>query len=379
MKDLLICSIPANSQTYAIEIGSKLLHQQINSLKKLSSQFAVITDTNVASLYGEPLQHQLTTAGLKAHLLTFPAGEEHKTRATKETLENQLFIKGYNRDCCLIALGGGIVNDITGYLAATYCRGIPFVSIPTTLLSMVDASIGGKTGVNTPHGKNLLGCIYQPKKVIIDLQTLKTLPAKELHHGFVEIIKHCLIADKQLFTFLEQNIEPLLALDFTILQKIVVESCRIKLSIIQQDEKEYGKRRLLNFGHTVGHALEHLTHYFLSHGEAVAIGILVESEIALLIGKLQVDLFDRLQLLFKNYGLSLCLPSQISIDDLINLMKMDKKSINGRPRFVIIDDIGSTADYEGDYCTTVDEKVIRKALIHVKSKLKALHSKVVVI
>ena len=165
-------------------------------------------------------------------------------------MENQLFEKGLGRDTCVIALGGGVVTDMAGYVAATYCRGIPLVMIPTSLLGMVDASIGGKTGVNVSYGKNMLGCIYQPKKVFIDLFTLKTLPKKELTNGVVEMIKHGLIADDNLFEYLEKHSDQLLALDFSFLEKAIFESCRIKKEIVEQDEKENGKRHLLNFGHT---------------------------------------------------------------------------------------------------------------------------------
>ena len=230
--------------------------------------------------------------GLEAILFSFPNGEQHKSRATKEKLEDQLFEKELGRDICVIALGGGVTTDLGGYLAATYCRGVPLVMMPTSLLGMVDASIGGKTGVNTPYGKNLVGSIYQPKKVLIDPATLQSLPLKELRNGIVEMIKHGLILDRDYFTYLNEHADQLLELDLSILEKAIFESCRIKREIVEQDDRESGKRNLLNFGHTVGHALENLTHYSLAHGEAVAIGILVESHLAVQLGHLNSNDFD---------------------------------------------------------------------------------------
>jgi 3-dehydroquinate synthase len=277
-------------------------------------------------------------------------------------LENQLFEKGLGRDTCVIACGGGVVTDLAGYVAATFCRGVPLVMIPTTLLGMVDASIGGKTGLNTPQGKNLLGCIYQPQKIIIDMTTLKSLSRKELTHGIVETIKHSLIADFNLFEELEKHSQNLLALDFSILNPVIVASCRIKKQIVEYDEQESGKRRVLNFGHTIGHALESLTNYSLPHGEAVAIGLLVESYLSLKLGKLNLHSFERIKALLVRYGLPLQLPTLFTIPSLLNAMVLDKKSLKGKPRFVTIDAIGSTLDYDSCYCTHIDEKLLIEAL-----------------
>jgi 3-dehydroquinate synthase len=358
----LTCKILRESEDYEIEIQSGLLHRQAHYLSSLASRFAIITDDRISPLYGEELVKSLSSSGLEAYLFSFPNGEQYKTRATKERLENQLFDKGFGRDTCVIALGGGIVTDLAGYLAATYCRGVPLVMIPTSLLGMVDASIGGKTGVNVPHGKNLLGCIYQPKKVCIDPSTLKSLPLCELTNGVVEMIKHGLIADRQFFEFLEENSSQLLALDSAILEKAIFVSCRIKKEIVEQDEKENGKRHLLNFGHTIGHALENLTHYSLSHGEAVAIGLLVESYLSVLLGVLNPKSLERIQQILLKYSLPLRLPTRFPIQTILDALKLDKKSLKGRPRFVVIDEIGSSLPYNSIYCTPVEESLIRKAL-----------------
>lgn len=347
---------------YEIDIGWGHFTLQAHYLRSLASRFAILTDDQVAPLYGEPLRKALSNAGLETELFFFPHGEQHKTRATKEHLEDQLFEKRWGRDTCVIALGGGVVTDLAGYLAATYCRGIPLVMIPTTLLGMVDASIGGKTGINVPAGKNMLGCFYPPKKVIIDLSTLQTLPKKELANGFVEIIKHGLIADSNLFEFLEKNSPSLLALEKPFIEKAIFESCRIKKEIVEQDEKEQGKRHLLNFGHTVGHALEHLTHYTLPHGEAVAIGLCVESYLSLQQETLNQEAFDRLFHILIQYGLPFKLPSRFSIDALMEAMILDKKSRKGQPRFVMLEAIGSSLSHDSPYCIEIEPSLLRKAL-----------------
>lgn len=362
MTQKLMCKIPNTSYHYEIEVGSGLLNFQTQYLSSLASRFAIITDDKIASLYGKQLQECLASSGVEVYLFSFPNGEQYKTRGTKELLENQLFEKGLGRDTCVIALGGGVVTDIAGYVAATYCRGLPLVMVPTSLLGMVDASIGGKTGVNTPYGKNMLGCIYQPKKVVIDLSTLKSLPKKELANGVVEMIKHGLIADYALFEDLDTYSNQILALDAAILEKAIFESCRIKKEIVEQDEKENGKRRLLNFGHTIGHALERLTQYSLSHGEAVAIGLLVESYLSVKLGILDQTSFDRIKKNLLQYGLPLQLPSRFPIQTILDAMALDKKSLKGQPRFVMIDAIGSSLAYDSSYCTHVEESLIKNAL-----------------
>lgn len=357
----LTCNIPQQAVSYDIEVGSGLLND-VDFLKrileKLGSRFALITDEKIGPLYALPLCRALEAEGFDLSLFSIPCGEEYKSRKVKEQLEDQLFEKGFGRDACILAMGGGVVTDLAGYLAATYCRGIPFVMMPTSLLCMVDASIGGKTGVNVPHGKNLLGCIYQPKRVIIDPSVLRSLPLPEIRNGLVEMIKHGLIADSSLFRFLEEHSSQLLKLDSGALEKVIVDSCRIKKEIVEQDEKENGKRRLLNFGHTVGHALESLTHYAVAHGEAVAIGLLVESRLALQMGHLKLGSFDRILAILEAYALPLKLPTRFSLSSLLETMKLDKKSLKGKPRFVILDEIGSPLDYDGAYCTHVDEQLI---------------------
>lgn len=362
MTQKLITKIPRNSDSYEIEIGEGLLNSQAQYLSTLASKFAIITHDKIAPLYGQVLYDSLCAAGLKAHLFSFPGGEQNKTRATKEQLEDQLFEKGFGRDSCIIALGGGVVTDLVGYLAATYCRGVPFVTIPTSLMGMVDAAIGGKTGVNVPYGKNLVGCIYQPKKVIIDPATLRSLPKRELVGGVVEMIKHGIILNSQLFDYLEANSNRILELDPAVVEKAIFESCRIKVVVIEEDEKEQGKRRLLNFGHTIGHAIEKLSQYSIPHGEAVAIGILVESYISVQLGILSQKSFERIKDVLVQYQVPLCLPSKYPEQAFIASMSLDKKSLNGRPRFIIVDEIGSSLPYDSSYCISIEEVLLKQAV-----------------
>ncbi len=361
----LKCHCCQEQFSYEIDIQNGQLFQEEGVLKyliTLGSRFAIVTDDNIAELYGKKMLKILSENDLEAILLSFPAGEQFKTRKTKEFLEDQMFAKGLGRDTVLIALGGGVVTDMGGYIAATYCRGIPLVMIPTSLLGMVDASIGGKTGIDVPYGKNLIGAIYQPKRVVIDPNVLKTLPNRELRNGIVEMIKHGLIIDRKYFEYLEEHAADLLAFKSPILENAIRESCLIKKNIVEEDEKENGKRRLLNFGHTIGHALEHATGYEIPHGEAVALGIMAEAYIARQLGELDEDSFNRIWSILEKYGVPTRLSVELDVQTILDGMTLDKKSLNGLPRFVIINAIGQAGNYGSNYCAQVDEKLIRKAL-----------------
>lgn len=326
-----------------IEIGSGIWEKQ-----KFSNA-VIISDDRVAAIYyrdGVPL-------------VTFPHGEKNKTRETKEMLENQLFTLGFGKDTTIIALGGGVTTDMSGFIAATFCRGVKLVMVPTTLLGMVDACIGGKTGVNVPHGKNLVGCVYHPIKIIIDINFLKSLPQKEIASGSVEMIKHGLIADLSLFEFLESHSQEVLNLESD-MAKAISQNCKIKQNIVAQDEKDKGIRNILNLGHTVAHALEKLTDFTLSHGEAVAIGLLAEGYMAVELGFLQKDILERIHTVLKAYRLPLC--GQFDPKLVLEAMKTDKKSRNQLPRFALIERVGKPLAFDGDYCTHVDEPIIMNAL-----------------
>jgi 3-dehydroquinate synthase len=368
MAQKLICKIPRSPVSYPIEIEENLLSNSealISLLNRCAARFVIIADESTADLFGNELVQALSKYGLDIRMLTFPAGEENKTRWTKEILENQLLENKYGRDTCIIALGGGVTTDMAGYIAATYCRGVPLIMIPTSLLAMVDASLGGKTGVNVPAGKNLIGSIYQPQKVLIDISTLKSLPLTELRNGIVEMVKHGLIADAEYFDFLDKNYENILALDPETMQKAIYDSCVIKNKIVEEDESEKGMRRLLNFGHTVAHALETVTRYAIPHGAAVAIGMLVEGHISMQMGHLDIMHLERIRKVLKQYNLPLKLPHSVDEQSMMDAMEMDKKSEGGKPRFVILKEIGAALNCENKYCSQVDEDLIRKALKHL--------------
>jgi 3-dehydroquinate synthase len=359
MTQMMTCTIPSSILSCLIKIQVDIFQDEqfLQILKGLNCRLAILTDHQIAALYGNQLQAILEAHGLSVHLFSFPSGEKYKTRQTKAEIEDQLLEQGYGRDTCLIALGGGVVTDLGGYLAATYCRGISLIMIPTSLLAMVDASLGGKTGVNVPQGKNLIGAIYQPRAVFIDPTFLLHLPPQELRNGIVEMIKHGLIADRVYFEFLETHAQKLLALETVTLEKAIFESCLIKKKVVEEDERDKGKRHLLNCGHTIGHALEKLTDYALPHGEAVAIGIVAESYLAVQLGVLSQQTFERIQNIFRLYHLPLQLPCVISRQTLLDAMVLDKKSLQGQPRFVVLQEIGIPLVHTG-YCHSVKEDLL---------------------
>jgi 3-dehydroquinate synthase len=356
----LTCATTRPKHSYDIEICRSLALNPtfLPFIKTFKRRVVIVTDTTVATLYGERLRQLLESSGLSEILLcSFPEGERFKTRATKENIEDTMLSCGYGRDSLLIAIGGGIVTDIGGYVAATYCRGIPYILIPTTLLAMVDASIGGKTGVNTSLGKNLVGCIYQPTGVYVDVSCLSTLPDKNIREGIVEMMKHGLIADVSYIEFLEKKAKAMQALDLPTLEDAIACSCRIKMEFVEQDEEERGKRSLLNFGHTIGHALETVTDYALSHGEAVALGILAEAKMAVDLQLLSPQSLDRIMSLFSLYAISTRLPQKISENTMWDAMTLDKKAVQKTPRFVLLNGIGNPL-----LPTQVEREYVKKAL-----------------
>ena len=349
---------------YHIYIDENLLNSSliVNLCQKLNKRIVIVADSNLSGSYGKLLQNTLSQHGFSSEICEFEVQEQYKTRELKQQLEDWLLEKKYGRDTSLIALGGGIVTDLVGFLAATYCRGIPVIYLPTTLLAMVDASIGGKTGVNTPWGKNLIGTFTQPYAIGIDISTLKTLPDREWRNGIVEILKHSLLFDTSLFHTL-QAIGSLTAFKtHTDLTGIIQRNCEIKQSIVTQDEHEYGIRQLLNFGHTIGHAIEILENYQITHGEAVAIGILVECYIAYLSCDLSKEVLNTVYKVLKQYELPLRTYVFADVEAFIMALCLDKKSIRSVPRFVLLKKIGEPYIESNCYTHEVNETNLRKAL-----------------
>ena len=334
----------------------------LKELQKWKGRFALLTDKKIATLHAKPFLSFLDQKGIPCEHVTFLGGEISKNRRTKEEIEDALFEKKLGRDTILIVMGGGVTTDIGGFVAATYCRGIPYLSIPTSLLAMVDASIGGKTGVNTKAGKNLVGATHLPEAIFVDLSFLSTLPDHEMLSGTAEVVKYGLIKDKSIFYSLKENSKEWMQRDLDLLKTLIHDSIQIKKKVAKHDLKESGERRILNFGHTIGHAIETLEEYSLSHGEAIAIGMVVEGLIAHKMGHLKEKDFDDLYALIKALGFPLKCSSRVTIHAMTEAMKLDKKGGGGVPRFVILHGIGHVHSYKGDYCRAVDQEILDEAL-----------------
>jgi len=293
--------------------------------------------------------------------LTFPAGERHKTRETWSRLTDELLRLGFGRDGAVVALGGGVAGDLAGFVAATYMRGVPCVQVPTTLLAMLDASVGGKTGVDTPEGKNLIGAFHPPAAVLADPLVLVTLPEREYRAGLAEAVKHGLIADREYFAWIEQNVEPLVARHPHALQFLVRRSVEIKAEVVSEDEREAGRRAILNAGHTVAHALEQATDYRLPHGEAVGLGLVAEAALATGLGLATPEAVARLAALLEQLGLPTRMGEPLGEERIIAAMGSDKKNRGGGIRFALPRGVGTMGEGP-DWTTEAGEPAIRAAL-----------------
>ena len=339
-------------RAYPIHIGGGLLSQPALILPHLKrKQVAIVTNTTVAPLYLEKLAQPLRDAGVNVIEIILPDGEAYKNSATLNLIYDALLKNRCERSTTLIALGGGVIGDLTGYAAATYLRGVPFIQIPTTLLSQVDSSVGGKTGINHPLGKNMIGAFYQPKLVLADIDTLQTLPKRELSAGLAEVIKYGLIRDGEFFDWLEANIRGLLSLDETKTAYAIHRSCQNKAEVVAADEHETGERALLNLGHTFGHAIENAMGYGVwLHGEAVAAGTMLAADLSQRMGWLNDAEVKRIHALLSASSLPLKAPN-LGVEKYLDLMQSDKKVENGKIRLVLQQGIGKaviTSDYDAD-------------------------------
>lgn len=321
----------------------------------------VVSDSNVAALHGEPLCGALRAKGVDASLVVFPAGEASKSRETKASVEDRLIELGADRDTVLVALGGGVVGDLVGFVAATWHRGVPVVLAPTSLLAMVDAAVGGKTGVDLPGGKNLVGAFHQPAGIYADISVLATLPEEEFRSGFAEVVKAAVVADAGLFLALEGRVPALLDREPETLCDVLASCIRIKSRIVSRDERESGRRAILNFGHTVAHAIETVSGYRISHGHAVAVGMVVEARLAGGITGFPERQALRLESLLDRLGLPVRWPAAIAIDEAIEVMRKDKKNRAGAIHFSLPVRIGRMI--AGPEVTrAVDEDPLRTAI-----------------
>lgn len=329
-------TVALGTRSYPIVAGPGLLSDLGSHLREYNfySPLAVITDETVAAIYGERVMASLQADGYACRQVTFPAGEMHKHLQTVQSLYDQLVAMRLERKSGIIALGGGVVGDVAGFVAATYLRGVPFIQAPTTLLAQVDASVGGKVGVDHPGGKNLIGAFYQPQAVLIDTETLQTLPARELLAGLAEVIKHGVIADAALFERVKERLDWLKQADQQTYKEIIPWNCQIKAHVVEQDEREAGLRAILNFGHTIGHAIESLTGYAqYLHGEAVALGMLIEAQLGEALGITPAEVVRELQAVLQAAGFPLAKPD-LSGEAMLESMFHDKKVDRGRLRFV---------------------------------------------
>jgi 3-dehydroquinate synthase len=315
------------------------------TVSNLGARYALVTDTNVEALHARPLRALVAEAGLRLDSVVIEAGEAGKTRATKETIEDFLIEAGCGRDSALIALGGGVVADVTGFVAATYHRGIPYVQVPTTLLAMVDASVGGKTGVDHPKGKNLIGAFHQPAAVFMDMDFLLTLPDREFRSGLAEVVKAAAIRDAPLFELIEAQAGRICARDPDLLSDLISRACRIKAEVVAADEREGDLRKILNFGHTIGHALEALSGYSMLHGEAVSVGMVVEARMAEKHGILSSGSASRIESLLAALGLPVRLPEgeTCSPRAILEAARRDKKARAGRIEYAVPRALGEMA------------------------------------
>jgi 3-dehydroquinate synthase len=334
--------IALEERSYPIQVGTGLLGTpDVYVTLPKASHAVVVSNTTVAPLYAEALLAALKPRYANVQLVTLPDGEAFKTWQTLNQIFDALLSEGCDRKTILFALGGGVVGDMTGFAAASYMRGVPFVQVPTTLLSQVDSSVGGKTGINHPLGKNMIGAFYQPQLVVCDLDTLKTLPARELSAGLAEVIKYGPIADMAFLDWIEAHLDALLARDPVALAHAVRRSCEIKAWVVGQDEREAGLRAILNFGHTFGHAIEAgLGYGEWLHGEAVGCGMVMAAHLSHKLGLVDAAFVERLTQLVKKAGLPIVGPQLDAKDNAgryLELMRLDKKSEAGDIRFVVID------------------------------------------
>lgn len=346
------------ARRYPIRIGNGLLDDAKAWRDAIRGGHAlIVSDGNVAPLYAQRLRDALAQApGTPVHceMLVLPAGEAHKNLGAVSKVLDALARLGATRDACVLALGGGVVGDIAGFAAACWMRGIDFVQFPTTLLAMVDSSVGGKTGVDHPAGKNLIGAFHQPRAVIADLDALATLPDRELRAGLAEVVKTACIGDADFFGWLEAHADALLARDADALTHAIATCCRFKAGVVERDERETGERALLNFGHTFGHAIEAETGYdTLLHGEAVAIGMVLAARLSVQLGMANAADTERLHALLERLDLPTAMPDGIAADALLARIRLDKKNRAGTLRLILWHGIGRAEIAENIDATTL--------------------------
>ena len=352
-------TVDLGARSYPIHIGENLLAQsELFSTAIAGKKVMLVTNDIVAPLYLQSCKNSLKTFEIDEIIL--PDGEKHKNLATFEKILSALLESKHGRDTTVVALGGGVIGDMAGFAASCYQRGVPFIQVPTTLLSQVDSSVGGKTAVNHPLGKNMIGAFYQPQSVIIDINCLKTLPQREFSAGMAEVIKYGIIYDTDFFQWIAENANEIKALQPQVITYMIKRCCEIKAEIVAQDEKEHGIRALLNLGHTFGHAIEAEQGYGnWLHGEAVAVGMVLAAKTAQTLTLIEQAHVDKITALIEMFELPLSAPQEMNYEHFSKHMQLDKKVLNGQLRLILPTDIGCSAIY-----SDISESVLRDVIGH---------------
>ena len=348
---------------YTVHVGSGLSAAlgEIAAQVAPAHHYAIITDTNVGRAHAEPVRGVLASAGgCSVHMIN--AGEAYKTRASWTELTDELFDAGCTRDTTIVALGGGVIGDLAGFVAATFMRGVPVMQVPTSLLAMIDASVGGKTGVDTAAGKNLVGAFHPPAVVVADIALLATLPEVHRRAGLAEAIKHGIITDAEYLQTIDAQLQSLLAVDMHSARALVARSVEIKADVVRRDPREHGVRKTLNFGHTIGHAIEHVSGYSLLHGECVSIGMVCEAELAEQLGIAVRGTAGTIRDVLSRAGLPTQRPGDMSPDVILAATRLDKKARAGRVEYALPKRIGAMEEADGRWSVPVDDDAVREAL-----------------
>ncbi len=351
-------------ESYGICIGCGLGPRLSVDLRRrrLGRRYIIVTDSHLHNAEGEAMLAIFKRRGLTADLVSFPAGEGSKTRRVRDEIEDAIIDLGAGREAALVALGGGVVGDLVGFVAATFNRGIPYVQVPTTLIGMVDSAIGGKTGINHRAGKNLIGAFHQPAAVYIDVDYLKGLPERHFASGMAEVVKCGVIAGRGLFHLLEARLDRVARRDPELMSRIIEACCRIKARVVMEDPRESNRRKILNFGHTIGHALETLSGYRMAHGEAVSIGMVAEARIACRAGLLSAKAASRITELIARLGLPGSIPEAMAPAAILAVARRDKKARLGRIAYALPMRIGAMTNIAGDYGIAVDDALASEVL-----------------
>ena len=350
-------------ESYDVRIGRGLGPRLTVALHKkpLGRRYVIVTDSHLTR-HGESLLAAFRRRGLTADLVSFPAGEGSKSRRVRDEIEDGIIRLGAGRDTALLALGGGVVGDLVGFVAATFMRGIPYIQVPTTLIGMVDSSIGGKAGINHPAGKNLIGAFHQPSAVYIDVDYLKSLPDRHYASGLAEVIKYGVVADRALFSSLETHLERIQKREPDLMSRVIEACCRIKAKVVMEDPNESNRRKILNYGHTVGHAIETLSGFRLAHGEAVSIGMVAEARVAVRLGMLSLEAAERIAGLCERTGLPTAVPPALTPAAILEVARHDKKNRLGRIAYALPIRIGAMASERGEYAVEADDALVTEVL-----------------